>query len=92
MSDQVYDRQVTVETGKRDRYGREIGKVLVDGHDANLEQIKRGLAWHYKKYEREQPPEDRATYAAAEIEARSASRGLWVDKEPMPPWEWRHRK
>lgn len=90
MSDQVFDRQVIVETGKRDRYGREVGKVLVDGRDANLEQIKRGLAWHYKKYEREQPAADRPVYATAEIEARSARRGLWADSSPMPPWEWRH--
>lgn len=91
MSDQVYGRQVTVETGKRDRYGREVGKILVDGHDANLEQLRRGLAWHYKKYEREQPADDRATYTATEIEARGAQRGLWADSSPVPPWEWRHR-
>jgi len=28
------------------------GKVLIGGEDANLEQIKRGMAWHYKAYER----------------------------------------
>jgi endonuclease YncB( thermonuclease family) len=91
MSDQVFDRQVSVETSKRDRYGREIGKVLVGGVDANLEQLRRGLAWHYKKYEREQGPLDRATYAGAEIEARVAGRGLWVDPEPMAPWDWRKK-
>lgn len=89
MSDQVFDRQVTVETNKRDRFGRDIGKVLVSGVDANLEQIKRGLAWHYKKYEREQEPLDRATYSGAEIEARGAGRGLWSDPAPIPPWHWR---
>jgi hypothetical protein len=39
--------------GKRwqtDRYGREVGEILVDGVDANLEQLKKGLAWHYKAY------------------------------------------
>lgn len=92
MSDQVFGRQVSVETSKRDRYGREIGKVLVGGVDANIEQIKRGLAWHYKKYEGEQPPEDRAAYASAEVEARGAGRGLWADPAPVAPWDWRHRK
>lgn len=47
-----------VETDKRDRYGREVGKVLVDGVDANQEQIRRGMAWHFKAYEREQPAAD----------------------------------
>ena len=60
LSDMVFGKTVTVDTGKTDRYGREVGKVLVDGVDANLEQLKRGLAWHYKTYEREQSPEDRS--------------------------------
>lgn len=59
LSDQVFGRQVAVETGKVDKYGRNVGKVLVDGKDANLEQIKRGLAWHYKRFENEQPVDDR---------------------------------
>jgi endonuclease YncB( thermonuclease family) len=91
LSDQVYERQVSVETSKRDRYGRAIGKVLVDGNDANLEQVRRGLAWHYKTYEREQEPPDRATYASVEIEARGANRGLWGDPAPVAPWDWRKR-
>ena len=33
---------------KEDRYGRIVGKVLINGVDANLEQVKRGLAWWYK--------------------------------------------
>jgi endonuclease YncB( thermonuclease family) len=32
--------------------------------------------------------EDRATYAATEIEAPQAGRGLWRDRIPVPPWEW----
>ena len=24
-------------------------------------------------------------------EARSAGRGLWVDRNPMAPWDWRKR-
>ncbi len=92
LSDQVFSRTVTVEWSKRDRYGRLIGKVLVDGQDANLVQVSRGLAWHYKAYEREQSPEDRGRYAAAEIEARNARQGLWSEPAPMPPWDYRKMK
>ncbi len=53
----VADQQVTVEYQKRDRYGRIVGKVLLDGIDACLEQVKAGFAWHYKKYQHEQSPE-----------------------------------
>lgn len=92
LSDMVFSKSVTVETDKRDRYGRELGKVLADGKDANLEQVRSGLAWHYKQYEREQSAADRQTYADAENEAKAARRGLWADAEPVPPWKWRHSK
>ncbi len=45
----VAGQQVTVEYQKRDRYGRIVGKVLLDGIDVCLEQVKAGFAWHYKK-------------------------------------------
>jgi endonuclease YncB( thermonuclease family) len=91
LSDLVFDTTVTVETTKRDRYGREIGKVLASGVDVSLEQVRRGLAWHYKAYQREQSAEDRMTYSTAEQEARAAHIGLWIDPMPLPPWEFRHQ-
>lgn len=90
LADLAFNQRVTVEWSKRDRYGRIVGKVLLpSGVDANLQQIKRGMAWHYKQDEREQPPEDRETYAAAEKDAREARVGLWQDAQPVPPWEFR---
>ena len=92
LSDLVFAKTVTVETNKVDKYKRNVGKVLVDGLDANLVQVQRGFAWHYKAYEREQSTIDRKAYAVAESEARAARRGLWADSEPVPPWEFRHNK
>lgn len=63
LSALMFNRQVQVEYNKKDKYGRTVGKILVDGVDANLEQVKTGLAWHYKQYQREQSPDDRAAYA-----------------------------
>lgn len=91
LSDLVFDKAVVVETDKVDKYRRAVGKVLVGGTDANLEQVARGMAWHYKAYEREQSANDRRLYDLAEKEARAAKRGLWADADPMPPWEFRHR-
>jgi endonuclease YncB( thermonuclease family) len=92
LSDLVFSKTVTVETGKKDRYGREVGKVLVNGLDANLEQVQRGFAWHYKAYQREQSASDRTLYDFAESEAKAAKRGLWRDADPMPPWGYRKAK
>lgn len=94
LSDLVYGKTVTVEWSKIDKYGRILGKVLVDGKDANLSQINAGAAWHYKAYEMEQSPEDRTAYAEMERSARSNSYGLWWRSfpAPIPPWEYRHGK
>jgi endonuclease YncB( thermonuclease family) len=89
LSDLAYNRNVLVQTHKRDRYGRVLGTVLLDGIDLNLVQINRGLAWHYKAYAREQTHNDRSRYAMTEEVARSDRRGLWRDAEPTPPWAWR---
>jgi endonuclease YncB( thermonuclease family) len=83
-------KYAVVEWTKPDRYGRIIGKVIVDGRDVGLQQVQAGLAWWYRQYAREQSPQDRATYARAEEVARTARAGLWSDAEAVPPWEYRH--
>ena len=101
----VSGKTVTIEYEKRDRYKRIVGKVLVDPPsdvvcmaidcvkkiDAGLEQIKAGLAWHYKYYQMEQSEKDRRLYSEAELEARRKPIGLWKDEEPMAPWAWRRK-
>ena len=92
LSELAFNKDVSVETEKLDRYGRSVGKVLVNGHDVNLVQVERGMAWFYRQYQREQSPEDRKLYDAAEAVAKVEKRGLWRDADPMPPWDYRHRK
>lgn len=87
----VFDRQVAAECGKVDRYQRQVCKILVNGVDANLEQIKAGMAWWYQKYAKEQSPKDREDYEIAELNAKIRRLGLWADKNPVPPWQWRDR-
>ena len=89
LSQLIFDKDVTVEYNKTDRYGRLVGKIILNGLDIDLEQVKAGMAWHYKDYEDEQTPADRELYARAEDEARSARRGLWVDANPIEPSEYR---
>ena len=98
MSTLVLGKDVRLEGGKLDRYGRIVAKVWVSPPycqgcpqtlDAGLAVLTSGLAWHYKKYQNEQSLEDRERYAFAEEEARSKRFGLWVDANSVPPWEWR---
>jgi len=92
LSALLFNKQVTVEYSKKDKYGRTVGKILVDGVDANLEQVKIGMAWHYKKYQNEQSVDDRFIYSQAEDQARMVKRGLWFDADPIPPWIWRKQQ
>lgn len=92
LSDLVYGKQVNVDYNKQDRYGRTVGKVIIDGTDVNLEQVKRGLAWFYKKYQNEQPLKDRLDYLHAQEDAEKAKVGLWIDPEPTAPWDFRKAK
>ncbi|HPG42173.1 MAG TPA: hypothetical protein PLI87_22500, partial [bacterium] len=42
-----------------------------------------GYAWHFKKYSKDEG------LAALEQDARKAGKGLWADKNPIAPWEFR---
>jgi endonuclease YncB( thermonuclease family) len=80
----VYQKEVEVDWNKRDHYGRQVGRVYVGDIDA-------GLAWVYREYLDELSPADRKLFLHAEQVAREQRLGLWRDRHPTPPWEWRHR-
>ena len=86
LSDLCYGRDAAIEDGRRDRYGRTIGRVSCAGIDANAEQVRRGMAWVFDRY-----ATDRSLYAIQD-EARAARRGLWSDPAPVPPWEYRAKR
>ena len=43
LSDSVFGKQVEVHGGKIDKYGRTVGKILVNGFDANLDVASRTI-------------------------------------------------
>jgi len=92
LSALIFGKDVSVQYAKRDKYQRIVGKITVGGLDANLAQVKAGMAWHYKQYQSEQSAEDSVIYARAEREAQASNRGLWKDSDPVAPWDWRRSK
>lgn len=88
----VRRKDVVVEWHKKDRYGRLLGTVFVRGQDVGLEQVRAGLAWRYRGYATEEPPDERGLYDAAEKAARERKLGLWADPAPIPPWQWRDER
>lgn len=89
LAELIAGQMVLVDYNKRDKYDRIVGKVLLQDMDVGLEQVRRGMAWHYKQYEQEQDVEDRSAYAQAEYLAQHDQLGLWADSHPIPPWEFR---
>jgi endonuclease YncB( thermonuclease family) len=80
-----FGKQVSVDIRDTDRYGRTVGVVMVDGGDAvNSALVGAGLAWWYERYAKNDKELERL-----EKNARSAKLGLWADKNPVPPWEFR---
>jgi len=86
LANLAFQKQALIEVEVKDRYGRTVGVVFVDGLNVNAELVKQGMAWVYRKY-----TDDERLYVL-ESEAKQAKRGLWLDKNPIPPWEWRRGK
>lgn len=72
---------VEVDENGEDRYKRTIGTVYLGGIDINAQMVANGYAWAYRKFSKK--------YTAQESQAKKQRLGLWRDKEPVPPWEWR---
>lgn len=86
VSELIFDKDIRVEVANRDRYGRLVGKIYVGDTFVNLEVVKAGYAWWYRQY----APKETAI-AEAEEDARTARLGLWQDKNPVAPWDFRHK-
>ena len=78
---------VKVQKMDTDRYDRTVAIVaLDDGRILNEELVKNGHAWVYPAY----CNTARCAYwQTLEAEAKADRIGLWRDKKPMPPWQWR---
>jgi micrococcal nuclease len=86
LSDMIFGREVTITDTSDDRYGRTLGTVIVGSTNINAKMIEDGWAWHYEKYNKD------TRLAELEKEAKAAKRGLWADRNPLPPWEFRTRQ
>lgn len=87
VSDLCFGKTVTARISSQDRYGRYLAFIILsDGRNLNHELLRNGLAWHYKQYSKDR------NLASLETQARQQRIGLWNDRNPTPPWEYRRRK
>ena len=87
LSDLIFGETVGIKIQKTDYFGRLVVWVYTsDDKDVSVEMLKAGMAWHFKKYDKSEE------YASLENNARLNRIGLWVDKNPIPPWVFRKSK
>lgn len=86
-SDQIYLKTIKYVVTDTDRYGRSIAKIYYDEDNKYLsaEIIKAGMGWHYKRYSTSKE------LALFEDNAKKNKIGLWIDNNPIEPWEWRKK-
>lgn len=83
-SDLVLGKTVEIEKKDTDQYGRTVGVVFAKGRNVNLAILEAGMGWWYKQYAK------KATeFENAERKARGKRMGLWGDKNPTAPWDYR---
>jgi micrococcal nuclease len=79
----VAGKQVLIKPVSKDRYGRTVAWVFYDDKCLNTELLRAGLAWHYKKYSKDQELAD------TESDAKLRKIGLWLEPDALPPWSFR---
>ncbi len=78
-------RRVRVNISLIDKYDRRVGTVIIeDGRVLNEELVHAGLAWYYRVSPVRNPRLQRLEQGAFQNRL-----GLWVEKDPIPPWEFR---
>lgn len=76
-------REVRIDPLAVDTYGRLVARLYVDDASVNEEMVRRGMAWEYSLNHRNRE------YLRLQVEARQARRGLWVQRDPVAPSQWR---
>jgi len=88
----ILNKKVTVIGDKKDKYKRLLGVISLDEMDINLEMIKAGAAWHFKKYAKfDQTEYQYKIYDENEHQAKLKKIGLWKENA-ISPWLWRKNK
>lgn len=89
LRNKVGNKLVIVVSSKKERYGRDLGYVMLYGFfSVNLWLVFSGNAWVYREY----PPKRAGLYMFAESYARFFKKGLWKNPRPVYPAKFRKSK
>jgi len=87
LSQFVSGKGVGIDVKDRDSYGRTVGVIYINGRNVNLQMVRLGHAWWYRRYAALND-----ALREAEQHAQIRQLGLWAQPEPVAPWDWRRRR
>lgn len=92
LEELVFEKEVKVVVKRKDQADKYVGTLFLNGQDVGLKQIENGFAWHFKQTGYEQSADARTAYEQAELRARANRTGIWKDRSPTAPWDFRMAK
>ncbi len=83
LSKLLKDKTVRITWKSKDNFERPLAQIYDGDKHINMEMIKSGMAWHFKRYNKDEE------LANAETAAKEAKKGLWAKESPVAPWDYR---
>ncbi|MWP46855.1 thermonuclease family protein [Gilliamella sp. Pas-s27] len=84
----IAGKNVFVKENKKDIYKRALGTIFLNKVNINAKMVEDGYAWAYRYHN---TANNKAMVKLEEI-AKQNKKGLWKDKHPIAPWNYRHNK
>jgi micrococcal nuclease len=83
LTKMLKDQKVKLTWKSKDTYDRLLAQVYLEDKHINIEMLRTGMAWHFKRYNKSEE------LAKIESEAKLAKKGLWSKESPVAPWDYR---
>jgi len=85
----INEKSISLKPQVKDRYGRTVGEVYVGATNINLQMVREGAAYAYRKYLKQC---DQDAYLNAESTAMRNRKGVWGPYQTQLPWEYRRSR
>ncbi|KDN11166.1 thermonuclease family protein [Gilliamella sp. Imp1-1] len=82
----IAGKNVFVKENKKDIYKRTLGTIFLNKVNINAKMVEKGYAWAY----RYKGVANNKMMVKLETRAKQNKKGLWKDKHPIAPWDFRH--
>ena len=85
LSSLIANKQVIIQESGKDTFNRKLATIFYCEDNINELMVKKGYAWAYRYNKIASNPE----MVKFERQAKQKKLGLWQDKKPIEPWEYR---